>query len=180
MWEEMFDKDLVDHPEYISALTQLKFKTFLYPGGSASYYYYPKGTGEFNIRPEEVAHSKNGEQRRQLLRGGVGGETADEAGRTYNEFVRTFPTRKIPVYRRDWGDDKKIYMLQWGTHADIRDVRVGQGVAEFPKEQDAHARRILNGALADRVNRRPSLRRCHVVVHPPPLAKAGTSMLSPI
>lgn len=52
--EEMFLKDLVDDPEYIAALVDLKFKTFLYPGGSISYYHHPKGTGGFNIRREEV------------------------------------------------------------------------------------------------------------------------------
>ncbi|MCX7011822.1 MAG: alpha/beta hydrolase, partial [Candidatus Sumerlaeota bacterium] len=43
--EEMFTKGLVNEPEYIAALVDLKFKTFLYPGGSLSYYHHPKGPG---------------------------------------------------------------------------------------------------------------------------------------
>ncbi|MCX7011826.1 MAG: hypothetical protein NTW86_04545 [Candidatus Sumerlaeota bacterium] len=62
--EEMFMKDLVDEPEYIAALTDLKFKSFLFPGGSITYYHHPRGTGGFNIRPEEVAKSKQGGQSR--------------------------------------------------------------------------------------------------------------------
>jgi hypothetical protein len=67
--EEMFTKDLVDDPEYIAALVDLKFKTFLYPGGSISYYHHPQGTGGFNIRPEEVARSKRGDQSRFMKEG---------------------------------------------------------------------------------------------------------------
>ena len=67
--EEMFVKDLVDEPEYIAALADLKFKTFLYPGGSISYYHHPRGTGGFNIRPEEVARSRQGEQSRFMKEG---------------------------------------------------------------------------------------------------------------
>ncbi|MCX7013326.1 MAG: alpha/beta hydrolase [Candidatus Sumerlaeota bacterium] len=62
--EEMFMKDLVDEPEYIAALTELKLKSFLYPGGSITYYHHPQGSGGFNIRPEEVRRSKQGEQSR--------------------------------------------------------------------------------------------------------------------
>jgi len=67
--EEMFAKDLVDNPEYVAALVDLKFKTFLYPGGSISYYHHPKGTGGFNIRPVEVAKSKHGESSRFMKEG---------------------------------------------------------------------------------------------------------------
>jgi len=67
--EEMFTKDLVDEPEYVAALVDLKFKTFLYPGGSISYYHHPRGTGGFNIRPEEVRKSKHGDESRFMKEG---------------------------------------------------------------------------------------------------------------
>jgi acetyl esterase/lipase len=58
--EEMFAKGLANNPEYVDALIELKFKTFLFPGGSLSYYHHPRGAGGFNIRPEELARSKYG------------------------------------------------------------------------------------------------------------------------
>src|SRR5689334_1283696 len=67
--EEMFVKDMVDEPEYIAALTDLKFKTFNFPGGSISYYHHPQGTGGFNIRPEEVRKSKHGDASRFMKEG---------------------------------------------------------------------------------------------------------------
>jgi len=36
----------------------------------------------------------------------------------YDAFVEHFPERQIQVYAEDWGKDKKMFMLQWGTHAD--------------------------------------------------------------
>jgi len=270
--EEMFVKDLVDEPEYISALTELKFKTFVYPGGSASYYHHPKGTGGFNIRPEEVRKSKHGDESRFMKEGsgpdhfeqymkfvkasggeavftanilngtvaeldeflsrlqteripiasvvlgvemhlgqaqalglngylerikpyipmlqakyphvpivahstpvgrvgdrarasfhewnqalaklpGIGGfsqygwpefgaevrrlmpgaadQTPSERWRQYDEFTRTFPDRQLPAYQRDWGGDKKMYMLQWGTHLDRNTPVQGLHMANF-------------------------------------------------
>ena len=270
--EEMFVKDLVDEPEYISALTELKFKTFVYPGGSASYYHHPRGTGGFNIRPEEVRKSKHGDESRfmkeesgpdhfeqymefvkasggeavftaNLLNGtvaeleeflsrlqagripiacvvlgvemhlgqaealgldgyierikpyiamlqakyphvpivahstpvgrvgdrvrasfhawnhalaklpGIGGfsqygwpefgtevrrlmpdaaeQTPGERWRQYEEFTRMFPDRQLPAYQQDWGSDKKMYMLQWGTHLDRNTPVQGLHMANF-------------------------------------------------
>ena len=37
---------------------------------------------------------------------------------TLDEFIRTFPARQISAYKLDWGADKKMYITQWGTHAD--------------------------------------------------------------
>ena len=47
---EMFIFDLVQKPEYLSALGELQLNTFSYPGGP-SYYHHPEGSGGFNIRP---------------------------------------------------------------------------------------------------------------------------------
>ena len=59
---EMFIFDLVQKPEYLSALGELQFNTFLFPGGSS--YHHPTGTGGFNIREEEIAQSKHGTSHR--------------------------------------------------------------------------------------------------------------------
>jgi|GEM_PF-416488 len=292
--EEMFSKGLVNEPEYIAALVDLKFKTFLYPGGSLSYYHHPKGPGGFNIRPEELARSKYGEQGRamkeksgpggtdlgaaimarylkgnsepdylgqfirfvkasggeavfvanilngtveeldefltrlkaervpiaavvlgvemhlgpaqalgldgyverikpyiamlkakcpdvpivahstpvgravelarasfhewnqtlgrlpgisgfsqygwtefagqprlQTRRGGSTAQTPAETWRQYDEFVRTFPSRQIATYQKDWGNDKKMFLTQWGTHADHNTAVQGLHIANF-------------------------------------------------
>ncbi|MCX7012096.1 MAG: hypothetical protein NTW86_05945, partial [Candidatus Sumerlaeota bacterium] len=80
---EMFDQNLVDDPEFVSALIDLRFKTFLYPGGSISYYHHPKGTGGFNIRPEEVARSRHGAQSR-FMKHGLGPDHFEQ----YIQFVK--------------------------------------------------------------------------------------------
>ncbi|MCX7011824.1 MAG: hypothetical protein NTW86_04535 [Candidatus Sumerlaeota bacterium] len=272
--EEMFVKDLVDEPEYIEALTDLQFKAFEFPGGSVSYYHHPEGTGGFNVRSEEVAKSKQGEQSRfmdrspgpdhleqyiqfvkasggsalfvaNILNGTVdeldeyltrlqaaqvpiacvilgvemhlgqpgefgldwyverikpyfpmlqskypdvpivlhstpvgrvgerasasfhewnqrlaqlpgiagfsqygwpefGGQprlnslsaaasakTPAEIFAQYDEFTQDFPRTQIPAYQKDWGDDKKMYMLQWGTHADRNTPVQGLHIANF-------------------------------------------------
>ena len=270
--EEMFVKDLVDEPEYIAALTDLKFKTFNYPGGSISYYHHPRGTGGFNIRPEEVRKSKHGDESRFMKEGsgpdhfeqymkfvkasrgeavftanilngtvaeldeflsrlqteripiasvvlgvemhlgqaqalglngylerikpyitmlqakyphvpivahstpvgrvgdraqasfhewnqalaklpgisgfsqygwpefgaevrrlmpGAADQTPGERWRQYDDFTRTFPDRQLPAYQRDWGGDKKMYMLQWGTHLDRNTPVQGLHMANF-------------------------------------------------
>ena len=292
--EEMFSKGLANEPEYIAALVDLKFKTFLYPGGSLSYYHHPKGPGGFNIRPEELARSKYGEQGRvmektsgpgrsdlaaaiiasylkgnsepdyfeqyirfvkasggeavfvanilngtvdeldefltrlkaervpiaavvlgvemhlgpaqalgldgyvqrikptiamlktkypdvpivahstpvgravelarasfhewnqalgklpgisgfsqygwtefagqprlQTRRGGSTAQTPGETWRQYDEFVRTFPSRQIAAYQKDWGEDKKMYLTQWGAHADQNTALQGLHIANF-------------------------------------------------
>lgn len=59
---EMFIFDLVQKPEYLSALGELQFNTFLFPGGSS--YHHPTGTGGFNIKEEEIAQSKHGAEHR--------------------------------------------------------------------------------------------------------------------
>jgi len=270
--EEMFVKDLVDEPEYIAALTDLKFRTFDYPGGSISYYHHPRGTGGFNIRPEEVRKSKHGDESRFMKEGsgpdhfeqymkfvkasgaeaiftanilngtvseldeflsrlqaeripiacvvlgvemhlgqaqalglngylerikpyipmlqakyphvpivahstpvgrvgdraqasfhewnqalaklpgisgfsqygwpefgtevrrlmpGAADQTPGERWRQYDEFTRTFPDRQLTAYQRDWGGDKKMYMLQWGTHLDRNTPVQGLHIANF-------------------------------------------------
>ena len=270
--EEMFVKDLVDEPEYIAALTDLKFRAFNYPGGSISYYHHPRGTGGFNIRPEEVRKSKHGDESRfmkegsgpdhfeqyiqfvkasgaeavftaNILNGTVAeldeflsrlqaehipiaavvlgvemhlgqpgtlgsdgylerikpyfpmlqakypqvpivahstpvgrvgerarasfhegnqtlaklpgisgfsqygwpefgtdvrrmmsaatGQTSAERWHLYDEFACTFPERQLPAYQQDWGDQKKMYMLQWGTHLDRNTPVQGLHLANF-------------------------------------------------
>ena len=272
--EEMFVKDLVDEPEYIEALTDLQFKAFEFPGGSVSYYHHPEGAGGFNVRPEEVAKSKHGEQSRFMDRspgpdhleqyiqfvkasggsalfvanilngtvdeldkylarlraaqvpiacvilgvemhlgqpgrlgldwyverikpyfpmlqskypdvpivlhstpvgrvgdraqasihewnqslarlpgiagysqygwpefggqarlnsssGAASAKTPAEIFAQYDEFTRDFPTVQIPAYQKDWGDKKRMYMLQWGTHADRNTPVQGLHIANF-------------------------------------------------
>lgn len=252
---EMFIFDLVQKPEYLSALGELQFNAFLFPGGSS--YHHPTGTGGFNIREEEIAQSRHGTDHRinkvgspdffkqyvgfmkpmgghavfipnipngtveeldwylktmadahvpvetvvlgmevQLgafrfdtsaayitrikpfvellkakypgvrivgwsmpvgrrssvpesfrqwnrdvakvpgidgfaqygwtefgaaaLRGRSGGESKSPEQRLgeYDAFVRNFPEKEIKAYADDWGTDRKMFMLQWGTHAD--------------------------------------------------------------
>src|SRR4051794_16412658 len=59
---EMFIFDLVQKPEYLAALGELEFNTFLFPGGSS--YHHPMGSGGFNIRQEEIAKSRHGTEHR--------------------------------------------------------------------------------------------------------------------
>ena len=59
---EMFIFDLVQKPEYLSALGELHLNTFLFPGGSS--FHHPTGSGGFNIRQEELAQSKHGTNHR--------------------------------------------------------------------------------------------------------------------
>jgi len=59
---EMFIFDLVQKPEYLAALSELQFNTFLFPGGSS--YHHPTGSGGFNIREEEIAKSRHGTEHR--------------------------------------------------------------------------------------------------------------------
>ena len=59
---EMFIFDLVQKPEYLAALGELQFNTYLFPGGSS--YHHPTGSGGFNIRQEEIAKSRHGTEHR--------------------------------------------------------------------------------------------------------------------
>ena len=59
---EMFIFDLVQKSEYLSALGELQFNTFLFPGGSS--YHHPTGSGGFNMRQEEIAQSRHGTEHR--------------------------------------------------------------------------------------------------------------------
>lgn len=270
---EMFIFDLVQKPEYLSALGELQLNTFLFPGGSS--YHHPTGTGGFNIKEEEIAQSKHGTSHRinkvgspdfflqfagfmpslkghavfipnipngtvdeldwylqklaaaqvpvetvvlgmevQLgafrfessaayiekiqafidllkakypavriaawsmpvgrratvpesfrqwnrdvarvpglagfaqygwsefggaaLRGRKGGGSADAGNnspeqrlRDYDAFVRDFPEKEIKAYAADWGADKKMFLLQWGTHADRNTVLEGLHSVNF-------------------------------------------------
>jgi hypothetical protein len=63
---EMITKGLLDVPEYVEAIAELRLKTLQYPGGSASYWHHPTGKGGLNARPEEVKKSAKGEQSRWM------------------------------------------------------------------------------------------------------------------
>ncbi len=266
---EMFIFDLVQKPEYLSALGELHLNTFLFPGGSS--YHHPTGSGGFNIREDEIAQSKHGTEHRinkvgspdfflQYLgfikpmggqavfipniangtveeldwylkkmadaqvpvesvvlgmevqlgafrfkdsaayiaaikpyvgflkskypgvrivgwsmpvgrkasvpgsyrewnrevakvpgldgfaqygwtefgsaarrdRGGsVAGSSPEEHLKEYDAFVEHFPAKQIKVYAEDWGADKKMFLLQWGTHADRNTVVEGLHTVNF-------------------------------------------------
>jgi len=267
---EMFIYDYVQKPEYLSALAQLQFNTFLFPGGSSRHH--PTGSGGFNIRPDELAQSKGGTNTRinkegypdffqqyvefmkpmgghavfipnlgngtleeldyylkkmrdaripieavvlgmEVQRGGPFGfensaayiaaikpyiaflkskypgvrivawstpvgrkavvpdsyrqwnrDVAKVAGidgfaqygwtefgsqmrrsrgggavagtpeqhlKEYDAFVQSFPSEQINAYAEDWGNDKKMFMLQWGTHADRNTVVEGLHAVNF-------------------------------------------------
>ncbi|MCX7751157.1 MAG: alpha/beta hydrolase, partial [Candidatus Bipolaricaulota bacterium] len=51
---EMITKGLLDVPEYVEAIAELRLKTLQFPGGSASYWHHPTGAGGLNARPEEI------------------------------------------------------------------------------------------------------------------------------
>jgi hypothetical protein len=59
---EMFIFDLVQKPEYLAALGDMQFHSFLFPGGSS--YHHPTGSGGFNMKDEEIALSKHGTEHR--------------------------------------------------------------------------------------------------------------------
>ena len=266
---EMFIFDLVQKPEYLSALGELHLNTFLFPGGSS--FHHPTGSGGFNIRQEELAQSKHGTNHRinkegypdffqqyiafmkpmgghavfipniangtveeldyylknmrdahipveavvlgmevqlgafrfkgsaayiaaikpyiDFLRSnypgvriagwstpvgrraavpdsyrqwnrdvakvpgidgfaqygwtefgsaaarsrleGAPSSTLEERLKENDAFVESFPTRQIEVYAQDWGQDKKMFMLQWGTHADRNTVVEGLHTVDF-------------------------------------------------
>jgi hypothetical protein len=77
---EMFIFDLVQKPEYLSALGELQFNTFLFPGGSS--YHHPTGTGGFNIKEEEIAESKHGTAHR------INKVGSPDFFQQYTEFMR--------------------------------------------------------------------------------------------
>jgi hypothetical protein len=62
-----------------------------------------------------------------------GGEasTPEQRLKNYDAFVENFPTQQIKVYADDWGSDKKMFMLQWGTHGDRNTVVEGLHMANF-------------------------------------------------
>jgi len=62
---------------------------------------------------------------------GAADQTPGERWRQYDEFTRAFPDRQLAVYQRDWGGDKKMYMLQWGTHLDRNTPVQGLHMANF-------------------------------------------------
>ena len=266
---EMFIFDLVQKPEYLSALGELQLNTFLFPGGSS--FHHPTGSGGFNIRQEELAQSKHGTNHRinkegypdffqqyiafmkpmgghavfipniakgtveeldfylktmagahipveavvlgmevqlgpfrfkdsgayitvikpyieflkskypgvrivgwstpvgrrsrvpdsfrqwnrdvakvpgidgfaqygwtefgaAMLRsrgGSAVASTPEQRLIEYDAFVEHFPTQQIKVYAEDWGKDKKMFMLQWGTHADRNTAVEGLHTANF-------------------------------------------------
>jgi len=64
---------------------------------------------------------------------GRGGEASTPQQRLsdYDAFVETFPEKQIKVYADDWGSDKKMFLLQWGTHADRNTALEGLHMANF-------------------------------------------------
>ncbi len=299
---EMLRRDFIDDPRYVAAIVELKLKTFLYPGGSASYYHHPDGTGGFNVRPEEAQDSAEGKQSQwmqyasgpdhfdqfiqlvnasggeavfvaNVLNGSVdeldeflvrlsaagvpiacvalgqemhlgparslglngyieriqpmiamlqakypavpivapatpvgriadrradsfrewnralaklpgisgfsqygwtefGGqarlgakeiandEPHDEIWRKYRAFVKAFPEAQIPAYQADWGPDKKMYLTQWGTHADRGTPVQGLHIANFyffmAEYNAAHNDAIAAAMAAVNLAQRPS------------------------
>jgi len=57
--------------------------------------------------------------------------TPQQRLKEYDAFVEHFPERQIEVYAEDWGTDKKMFMLQWGTHADRNLVVEGLHTVNF-------------------------------------------------
>ena len=45
-------------------------------------------------------------------------KTPEQRLAEYDAFVQSFPEKEIKAYAEDWGADKKMFLLQWGTHAD--------------------------------------------------------------
>ena len=45
--------------------------------------------------------------------------------------MKAFPAEQIPTYQTDWGADKKMYLTQWGTHADRGTPVQGLHIANF-------------------------------------------------
>ena len=66
------------------------------------------------------------------LRGRGGeGSTPQQRLNDYDAFVESFPEKQIQVYADDWGSDKKMFLLQWGTHADRNTALEGLHMANF-------------------------------------------------
>ena len=97
---------------------------------------------------------------------GAPAETPDRRWRYYDEFTRTFPDRQLPVYQRDWGGDKKMYMAQWGTHLDRGTPLQGLHIANFyffmaeynAAHDDYFAAATLSQTLVDDMSSKESLR----------------------
>ena len=68
-------------------------------------------------------------RRRDRLAGA--GNSPEQHLKEYDAFVESFPAKQIKVYAEDWGADKKMFMLQWGTHADRNLVVEGLHMANF-------------------------------------------------
>ena len=64
-------------------------------------------------------------------RGGAEASTPEQRLQDYDAFVENFPAKQIQVYADDWGSDKKMFMLQWGTHADRNTALEGLHMANF-------------------------------------------------
>jgi hypothetical protein len=67
------------------------------------------------------------------LRGKSGGapKSPEQRLADYDAFVESFPEKEIKPYAEDWGADKKMFMLQWGTHADRNTVVEGLHSVNF-------------------------------------------------
>jgi hypothetical protein len=57
--------------------------------------------------------------------------TPEQRLKPYDAFVESFPTQQIKVYADDWGSDKKMFKMQWGTHGDRNTVVEGLHMANF-------------------------------------------------
>jgi hypothetical protein len=60
-----------------------------------------------------------------------GSQHSAAASERVRRLRRALPERQIEVYAEDWGKDKKMFMLQWGTHADRNLVVEGLHTVNF-------------------------------------------------
>jgi hypothetical protein len=132
---EMFIFDLVQKPEYLSALGELQLNTFLFPGGSS--YHHPTGTGGFNIRQDELAQSKHGTEHR------INKEGSPDFFLQYTEFMQPMHGHAVFIPNIPNGT---IEELDWylkkmtAAHVPIETVVLGMevqlGAFRFEKAAD--------------------------------------------
>jgi hypothetical protein len=63
--------------------------------------------------------------------GSAAASTPEQHLKDHDAFVEEFPKRQIDVYAADWGEDKKMFMLQWGTHAERNTAVEGLHMVNF-------------------------------------------------
>ena len=57
--------------------------------------------------------------------------TPEQRLKEYDAFVENFPDKEIKAYAKAWGGDKKMFMLQWGAHAERNTVVEGLHSVNF-------------------------------------------------